>query len=223
MDIEQSAIIRLSEHQEYEDRHAYQHWYMPLAFCFYTLIWFFVRDFRDIKIKIFGNKEVESHPNIELVKLFLAKIVHVLFFFGIPYMMGATWLAILGGFLLFHLTASVITTFALVSTHVGEDQEIIAPNANGELPYSWAEHQLRTTADFATNNKMLTHYFGGFNHHVAHHLFPYISHIYYPYITPLIKKHAEASGLPYMCFPNLYRTSISHLKRLKSLSFDPEL
>ena len=80
MDIEQSSVIRLADQQEYKSRHKYQHLYMPLVFCFYTLIWFFFRDFKDIKTKQFGIKSIERHPTIEILKIFLAKAFHIQLF-----------------------------------------------------------------------------------------------------------------------------------------------
>jgi len=221
MDIEQSSVIRLADQQQHKPRHKYQHLYMPFVFCFYTLIWFFLRDFKDITTHKFGNKRVDKHPRIELLKLLLAKVFHLQCFIGIPLLLGHSATTTLLGFLTLHISASIVTTFALVSTHVGEEQEIV-PNTQ-ELPYSWAEHQLKTTADFGSSSWFLTHYFGGFNHHIAHHLFPNVSQVYYPKITQIIKKQATTNGLTYHHYSNLFLTAISHIRRLKTLSVEPDI
>jgi linoleoyl-CoA desaturase len=218
LDIEQTNIIRLSEHQKLNSHHKYQHLYMPFAFCFYTLLWFFVRDFKDLGKKHFGAKTIKKHPIREVIKLLIAKIWHLLVFLVIPYMTLQNLGLVIIGFFVFHLTASIVTTFALISTHVGEVQEIVNPDDEGKLPYSWAEHQLMTTADFNPSSWVALHFFAGFNHHVAHHLFPQIPHVYYPKITPLIRKHAKAHGLTYNYYPNLITCAKSHFKRLKHLS-----
>ena len=36
----------------------------------------------------------------------------------------------------------------------------------------WAVHQLKTTANFATRNKLISWWVGGLNFQVEHHLFP---------------------------------------------------
>jgi len=218
LDIEQTNIIRLSEHQKYHKRHRFQHLYMPFAFCFYTLLWFFVRDFKDLGKKQFGAKRIKKHPTREVVKLFAAKVWHFMAFLIIPFAIVQNLNLVICGFFAFHISASIVTTFALISTHVGEVQEIINPNEEGTLPYSWAEHQLITAADFSTNSTVALHFFAGFNHHVAHHLFPHIPHVYYPILTPLIKKHSAIYGLTYNCYPNLLLCAKSHFKRLKYLS-----
>lgn len=217
LDIEQSKIIRLSPDQPWEKRHKYQHWYMPIVFMFYTIVWFFYRDFKDISNYKFGKKIIKNHPRIEIIKLFSAKIVHLIFLIGIPFYISKDIGLVMTGFLLFHFSASVLTTFALISTHVGETQEVVNIK-NDKLPYSWFEHQFRTTADFSTQNAFMTHFFGGFNHHLAHHLFPNIPHIYYPIITPIIKRHAIKNNIKYHDYKHLAQAAISHFKRLKKLS-----
>ncbi len=217
LDIEQTTIVRLSKHQEHEPRHRYQHLYMPFAFCLYTLLWFFYRDFKDLGKKRFGAKKVKKHAPREVVKLIAAKVWHLLLLLVFPFLLNQTAWLVLTGFLAFHLGASIVTTFALISTHVGEEQEIVEASEN-LLPYSWAEHQLRTTADFSVNNVFLFHFFGGFNHHVAHHLFPGIPHVYYPLITPIIEEKAQYYGMPYHRYPTFFASAKSHFTRLKQLS-----
>ncbi len=217
MDIEQSKIIRLSPYQEIKKHHKYQHLYMPIAFSLYSLVWFFYRDFKDIFTYKFGLKEVTKHPSKEIIILIIAKIMHIVLFILLPYYLSGSWFLAIVGFFIFHISTSVVTTFALISTHVGEDQKIVL-SENFKLPYTWSEHQLQTTADFSTNKKRMFHFFGGFNHHVAHHFFPNIPHIYYPIITPIIKKYAEQNNIEYNVYPSLYHSAISHFKRLKKLS-----
>ncbi len=217
LDIEQSNIIRLSRFQPHHFIHRIQHYFMPILYSMYTLIWFWYRDFKDIGRKEFGCKYVPRHPAGQIIRLFLAKIWHLLAFVIIPYLLNGEWKLILSGFFCMHIAASMSTTFVLISSHVGEPQEIISAD-NKMLPYSWIEHQYRTTADFCTTSSFFTHFFGGFNHHLAHHLFPNINHNYYPFITPLLVQFAKENDIPYYSYDNLIRTSMSHLKRLRELS-----
>ena len=216
MDIEQSKIIRLSPQQEFKSHHQYQHFYMPFVFLLYSLAWFAYRDFKDINTHQFGNKVIRKTPTKEVVKLLAAKVFHLTTLFIIPWILSGSLPVALIGFLSMHLAASAATTFILISTHIGEEQEIVQPS--DDLPYAWAEHQLRTTADFSTHSKWANHIFGGFNHHVAHHLFPNINHLAYPRITPIIRQMAKEHNLPYQHYDNLIQTSIAHFKRLQSLS-----
>jgi len=186
LDIEQAKIIRLGEGQKYRWYHRYQHLYMPLAFLMYTIIWFFVRDLKDVNRRQYGVQTVKAIPKSELALLVLAKVWHFSFLLFFPILFGATLGQAVFSFFLFHLSASAVTTFILVSTHVGVDQEVVAPSEHGVLPNSWLMHTLKTTADFSIDSSLALQFFGGFNHHVAHHLFPNIPHLLYPQVTKTI-------------------------------------
>jgi linoleoyl-CoA desaturase len=218
LDIEQSKLIRLDETQEWHTIHKYQAFYMPFLFLCYTLNWFFFRDFKDIFTLSFGTKQLKSHPNSKIFYLFCAKIWHLLFLVIIPIWFGQTYLTVILGFFLFHFAASLTTTLVLVSTHIGEDHELIGNDTNEHLPFAWEEHQIRTSGDFSTNNNFLLHFFGGFNHHLAHHLFPNVPYSLYPQITPMIKEFCHNNLLPYHNYPSLVSCVRSHFIRLHKFS-----
>lgn len=217
-DVEQTNVIRLAEESEMKAQHKYQHLYMPLVFCFYSLNWFFYRDIRDLFTKQFGTRVVEKHPFAEWFRLIFAKALMLSYLVIFPYYLAGQSLGlVITGFLLFHLVTSILTTFALVSTHVGTSQEVLVQNENN-LPYSFDEHQLRTTSDFATENQFLTWYFGGFNHHVTHHLFPGISHAHYPVITRILRKQCRKHSMPYHATSTIWHSISQHLQLLKKMS-----
>ena len=218
LDIGQADIIRLGASTQPVWYHRYQHLYMPLAFMLYTLVWFFVRDFLDLGRKQFGHR-VEAHPWTTSVALVLAKAWHCFLLLGVPYVLGAGFLQTLVGFFAFHLAASAATTFVLVSTHVGEGQEVLDGSLE-VLPYGWLEHQLRTTADFATDSWLARQVFGGFNHHVAHHLFPDLPHSAYPQVTAELRRFCREHELPYTAHRNVLQCAASHLRRLHHFSLD---
>ena len=83
------------------------------------------------------------------------------------------------------------------------------------MPYSWSYHQVITTTDFATNHFFTTWLLGGFNHHIAHHLFPSVSHIHYPKITKIVKEKIKKYRLEYQYENNLINAYLSHYKIIK--------
>lgn len=214
LDIEQSKLIRLDAGQKWERFHRFQIVYMPFLFMMYTLNWFFFRDFRDINNDIFGNKQKVKHPKGKIFALFAAKLWHFFFLVVIPILLGQQAGLVIGGFFVFHFSASLATTLVLVSTHIGMPHELIRTENDDDLPYNWVEHQIRTSGDFSTSSKFVLHFFGGFNHHLSHHLFPNIPYFLYPKITPLVKQYCEANDLPYNHFPTLIDCIKSHFSRL---------
>jgi linoleoyl-CoA desaturase len=196
-DIEQAGVMKIHDGQTHRFFYKVQHIYMPVVFCFYTINWFFYRDVKDMFTKQFGNKIVERHPAKEIGILLLSKIIFFSIFIVMPVaVQDASLKQAIAGFFLFHISASLVTTLALVSTHLGTEQKFVMAS-NKHLPYPWEIHQMETTSDFATQNRFITWFFGGFNHHVVHHIFPDISHVHYPAITPIVKAHAGKYNVQY--------------------------
>ena len=217
IDVKQSDIARISPSARWLPIHRYQHIYMWLLYPLYTLNWLYIRDFKDF----FGKKDnylkrVVKIPKIEYLKLFLFKIINLGYLIVLPYYLlnQPLWVIILSWITL-HIVASSFGAVALLSTHVDEHAEFPKPDASGHIHKTWFDHQLHVTKDFSTDSKLMNYLYGGFSLHVAHHLFPSISHSYYPAITKIIRKHAKANDLPYTNYP-FYAALRSHYRLLKN-------
>jgi linoleoyl-CoA desaturase len=81
----------------------------------------------------------------------------------------------------------------------------------------WAVHQVCTTANFATDNKMWNWLFGGLNFQIEHHLFPRISHVHYPELSKRLRKVCQEFGIEYREFPTLRSALWSHLVHLRKV------
>jgi len=215
-DIKQSKLVRIFPNAPRLSLHKYQHYYMPILYMFYTLIWLLVRDFRDYFDTDISGKQNLRHTKKEYIKLFMGKTLFfgrmlILPYWLLPFSFGQIFL----GFLCFHFVASLTVALPLVSAHVGEHAQYPEPDVEGNMPSSWVRHQLVTTTDFATNSPVVTHLFGGFNHHVVHHLFPTICHIHYPKLTKILKETCKEFDMPYASNPSLPHAIWSHLKFLR--------
>ena len=69
---------------------------------------------------------------------------------------------------------------------------------------SWAEAQLASSADFAHGSKFWTHFSGGLNYQVIHHLFPGVCHVHYPQLAPLVMDVCKKRGLEYIVYPTFW-------------------
>ena len=58
---------------------------------------------------------------------------------------------------------------------------------------------------------------GGLNHHIAHHLCPFVCHTHYAPLTRIVKQTAEEFGVPYRQHPTMTRAIWHHLILLKQL------
>lgn len=216
IDIKQSKIVRIFPNSVVRHYHRYQHIYMFFLYPFYTINWLFVRDFKDF----FGKKDnilkrVIHIPIREYYSLFFFKVFNLFYLLVIPYIvLHQSFTTIFLAWLIMHLVSSMVGVVALVSTHT--DEEAIFPMApsNGQMPTSWAIHQIASTKDFSADSRLAAFLYGGFTHHVAHHLFPNIAHTYYPQITPIIRRYAARYNITYKSFPTLAAIR-SHFMLLK--------
>lgn len=213
-DITQTDIVKILPEAVHKSYHKFQYIYVPFLYSLYTINWIYIRDFTDF----FGKDSfLKKIPPKEYIKLIACKGLYITLFLGIPILFSSlTITQVLLGHLMLHISASYFLTIALVPSHVSEHSVFVTPNSDGKMPYSWSHHQLITTTDFATNSRFTTWLFGGFNHHVAHHLFPKVSHMHYPNITPIIKQLAKKHDLPYRHESNIFQAYVSHFNLLKN-------
>lgn len=214
-DFEQSPIVRVFPQSKYQKFHKYQYIYLPFLYPLYLFNWLLVRDFKDFFKKDALVRKVADIPKIEYFKLFLFKAIFFAYLFIIPkFILGVSWLSILYGFILMVFTASILSLMVLLSPHANIHSDFPQPDAKNEMPYNWLEHQLRCTNDVSNDNFFIRFFMGSFNYHIAHHLFPNISHIHYPEITPIIERFAIKNGLKYRKL-SLIDSLLGHYRLLK--------
>jgi len=213
-DIDQSPLARVFPHGTFSRVHKYQHIYLPVLYSFYLLNWLLVRDFKDYFNKKRVIWKVTSIPKIEFVKLFFFKAFFFFYMIGVPVLAGTGWLQAIAGFLIMVFTATVFSLLILLSPHANVDHDFPLPDNDNRLPESWFMHQISHTNDVVHDNWFIRFFMGSFNYHVAHHLFPSVSRMYYPEITDALKQEANRHNLPYKSF-TLIHTLVSHYKLLK--------
>ena len=157
----------------------------------------------------------------EHVVFWATKVIYVLCTIVIPILVVG-WLPWLIGFLVMHfvlgLTLAVVFQLAHVVEHTEFDAAGIEPK---KIENEWAIHQVKTTADFAASNRILSWFVGGLNFQIEHHLFPRISHIHYPAISRIVAETCNQYGLQYNYFPSMGAAVSSHYKFMKQLGSRP--
>ena len=148
---------------------------------------------------------------------FTVWIVLPILFFRIP------WWHVFIGFFVMHYVAGLILSVVFQLAHIIEDAETPLPDDTGNMKNTWAIHQLFTTVNFGTRNKIVNWFTGGLNHQVEHHIFPNISHIHYTKIAKIVKQTAQEFNLPYNEYKTTRKAIISHFKHLRELGKEPVL
>lgn len=216
--IQTEPMLRLSPDAPHYPWHRWQHIYAFGLYGISTLFWVILKDFKFMTRPNIGPYDTRRHPWYQYILLLAGKAIYFLYVVFIPWWVtGAPFWQILTGFLLMHLTMGVTLGLTFQTTHAVEDTQDPKWAGEGNIDNTWAVHVLESTSDFNTQSKSLNFLFGGLNTHVAHHLFPNISHIHYPAITKIIKEVAHEQGLTYIENPNMWVAAWSHIIHLRNL------
>src|SRR6187551_3131073 len=112
----------------------------------------------------------------------------------------------------FYLTIMFQLAHLISNTHF----ESAEKNIN-QIRSEWEIHEIKTTSNFAIENKIISWFLGGLNFQIEHHLFPKISHIHYPAISKIIKQTCEEYGVKYIEFRRMRHAIASHTIHLRNM------
>lgn len=216
-DLDAKPFLRLCETQKYYKVYRYQHWYFWLTYSLLYLWWVFVSDYKKYFTGKIGPMPIRKMKPVDHISFWSFKIVHLGLFVFLPiYTVGfEAWLV---GFLIFGLFAGFVLSIVFQLAHTVEHTHFPQANeATGKMEDEWAIHQIKTTANFATKNKIVSWLIGGLNFQVEHHLFPKISHIHYPAISKIIRKACEEYGIRYIEYRRVHLAVASHVAFLRQM------
>jgi len=216
-DIDIQPWMRMSKTQKRYRLHKYQHLYFWVFYSLMSIFWIFLFDYQ----KYFRNR-VGGVPfkKMKLGDHFMFwgfKLLNAFLFVALPiYMTGFVhWIIGFGIYILFSgLVMSLVFQLAHTVEHTAFP---VADIETGKMEDEWAIHQIKTTANFATKNKLLSWLVGGLNFQIEHHLFPKISHVHYPAISKIIKRTCSEYGIVYIEYPRVRSALASHVSFLKQM------
>ncbi|MFC2175768.1 fatty acid desaturase family protein [Bacteroidota bacterium] len=213
-------MLRFSPFAKRRAIHKFQHIYAWFFYGLMTVSWVFMKDFKQlVDYKYSGmTNNYDTGFWVMILRIVLFKAAYFFVMLALPiYLLPIPWYATLGCFFMMHFIGGLILGMVFQSAHIMEVCEFSKPDSEGKMKDEWAVHQLRTTTDFAPNNKLVTWFVGGLNFQVVHHLFPKISHVHYPKLAPIVAQTAKNYGLPYHCIPTFRGAVIGHGKMLQAL------
>jgi linoleoyl-CoA desaturase len=209
------GLVRVSTQDKRKRIHRYQHIYAFFLYSLASMSWFFRKDYKKFFQKRIGKHE-NMHPKIEYFNLFFYKLVYYGLFIIIPLLvMDITWWQFLIGFLAMNFAEGLVLGLVFQLAHLVENTSFPNPRENENIEEAWAQHQMRTTANFARKSSLATFLCGGLNFQIEHHLFPKICHIHYPAISDLVKITALEFDLPYHENKTFFSALRSHYNFLK--------
>lgn len=216
-DIDIQPWMRMSTTQKKHALHRYQHIYFWILYSLLYLFWIFVLDYQKYFRRQIGSMPLKKMHLSDHLVFWGFKLFHLFLFVGLPiYMIGfMSWLI---GFIIFTCVAGLVLSLVFQLAHTVEHTAFPQPQGNpARLEDEWAVHQIKTTANFATDNKVVCWLVGGLNFQIEHHLFPKISHVHYPAISKIIRKACQEYGLVYIEYAKVRYAVASHVAFLREM------
>ncbi len=216
-DIEIKPMLRMCETQKKYKVHRFQHIYVWFLYTLLLIIWVFATDYTKYFRKKVGNVPIKKFSAFDHIAFWAAKVFYYAMFIALPiYMVGfLPWLV---GFMVMAMFAGFVLSIVFQLAHTVEETSFPIPlEATNDIENEWAIHQIETTANFATKNKVISWLVGGLNFQIEHHLFPKISHVHYPAISKIIKSTCEEFNVKYIEYKRMRDAIISHTLYLKRM------
>lgn len=221
-DIAKSPIIRQCDTQKWVPAHKVQHLYLLPIYALSSIFWIFFMDFtKYFTRKIYTTEAWKMNLKNRLI-FWLTKASYLTFYIVLPLMVWgfSAWLA---GFLILHVVMGLTLSLVFQLAHVVENTEFenVALDETKHIETAWAEHELKTTSNFAMRSKTISWFVGGLNYQIEHHLFPRVSHVHYPALSEIVQEKCREYRLPYNKYDTIMEALASHFRVMKMLGQKP--
>jgi linoleoyl-CoA desaturase len=216
-DIDIQPWMRMTETQKKYRLHRYQHLYFWVLYSVLYLFWIFVLDYQKYFKHKVGGMPLKKMSIADHFVFWGFKLFHAFLFVLLPiYMVG--WFDWLVSFIIFTMVAGFVLSMVFQLAHTVEHTAFpVADEFTGKMEDEWAVHQIKTTANFATGNPVVSWLVGGLNFQIEHHLFPKICHVHYPAISKIIRQACREYGLVYIEYPRVRYAVASHVAFLRQM------
>ena len=210
-DINEAPLIRMTEKQPWMPAHRFQLIYTPLLYSLITITWMLFDIGRLISAKV-GTRSFRRPNLLTTLKILFMKAVSVTLTYILPIQMLG-WHRALPLILIFHLGLGLVLALIFQVAHVHED----AIFNESQITTDWFQHQIKTSADFSTRNKLMIWLCGGLNFQTIHHLFPNVSYRHYPQIREILTKLCQKHSIRYVEFESFSNAVQVHFELLQKL------
>lgn len=212
-DINLGGLVRVSEHQPLQKIHKIHGWVFP-PLCLFLLPMTALFDLVKYRLKEVGSLKLEITPHRTMF-FFGGKLFYVTYMFFIPWVAHGFFVAFA---VLVAMNVTVGATIAIIFlvSHINEG--LPTHQRVEKMEDEWALHQLKTTTNYAVNNRFLSWWVGGVNLHIEHHLFPKMNNVHLPKIQTVVQETCKEFGKPYNHHKTLWGAVAGHARKVHELS-----
>ena len=213
-------VMRFTPNQKLKKIYKYQAYYAVFFYGIMSIYWFLAKDF--IKLRGYHKQDLLAPQGLTyrkaLIQVTFYKLFYAFLTLGLPiYFAEIHWWQMILGFLIMEFISGIILAFIFQPAHVIEETDFFVVDEEGCVENNWAIHQMKTTANFANESKLLSWFVGGLNYQIEHHLFANICHIHYKKLSKIVKQTAQEFNLPYHEHKTFWQALKSHFSLLNQL------
>ena len=220
---EKNDVRRVNYMQPHAFFHKVQHIYLAFMYGLLSFKSCFFDDFSARAKNQIGWVKVPKFSSREFLEFYGTKTLWAFYYLYLPtkfstFKDSSLKLALL--WTLTEFTTGWLLAFMFQVAHVTPDVEFFKVDEKTGIITSnktWAEAQLASSADFAHGSTFWTHFSGGLNYQVIHHLFPGVCHVHYPQLAPLVMDIAKKRNLKYVVYPTFSDALFAHFRHLKQV------
>ncbi len=218
-DIELQPLARMAPDHEWRWHHRYQHLYMWVLYSFVHLR-YLVSDPQRMFFGKRDDKSLRSPEDVDFWLMLVGKVIFLILAFVVP-LIFHHWYLVIGYYVAISMVVGVIFSVVFQLAH---SVDIVShPSAEDDFTQEeWMIQQIQTTANFATNNWLVTFMLGGLNFQREHHLFPRVAHLHYPAIAKTVKAFCKKHNVVVHEHKTLLAALKSHYRFLKTMGQKPE-
>lgn len=221
-DINLAPFARLTPLQELRRAHRFQHLYMWALYGFTVFRMHLVEGFITAKPGRPGVPHVPPLRGVRRLELFAAKLVVIGWAIVVP-MLFHPWWVVLAFYAGTCFAAGVMLGIVFQIAHCHDAAPFPEPDPDSQhLDDAWAVHQVKTTANFAPNSRLITWYVGGLNYQIEHHLFPKVCHVHYPRLARIVREVCAEFDIGYTSYPSFGAAVLSHGRLLRRMGSSDE-
>jgi linoleoyl-CoA desaturase len=216
-DINPRFFFRFSKDQPKRWFHRFQHIYATFLYGLMVIEWITWKDFLKVrKYYSMGLLKTGWETVWLTLQILVKKLVFFTVFLVIPLLVLPlpNYLIVIM-FLTMVVVSGVTMTIIFQLAHVVPNVEFADVDRGEQV--NWHLHQLRTTSNFAMNNKVITFFLGGLNFQIEHHLFPDVCHVHYQSLSKIVQHTAKECEYPYHFNDTFFNAVLNHYSMLKEL------
>jgi linoleoyl-CoA desaturase len=205
-DIDQGAIARLADTQDWKPWHRFQHLYLWPLYGLMGVQWLVLSDFTDLIRGRVADKPITDVRFRSRAAIVGGKALHVAWALALP-MLWNPWWAVIGTYLAGSWLVGLVLAVTFQVAHCVDNAEFALPDASRrDDDFVW--HQLKTTVDVMASRSLLG---------------PMVPHTAYPAMAKRLRALCDEYGITYRSHRSVGSAIASHARWLRLMGTNPAL